>query len=130
VRAYLKPLRNRTTQDTALAPVPAPTPTPRTISGWILRDPDNLTDKDHIGLAAALAAWPHLHALAGYVRRFAKILTRRLGHQLQDWLHDIDAQAEQPDLASFATGLRRDLPAVINGLTLATTPDPSTGSKC
>jgi transposase len=127
VRAYLKPLRNLTKLNTALDPVPAPTPKPRKISGWILRHPDNLTDKDHAGLAAALTACPHLHALAGYVRQFAKILTRRLGHQLQDWLHDIDAQAEQPDLASFAAGLRRDLPAVINGLTLAHNSGPVEG---
>jgi hypothetical protein len=77
VRAYLKPLRNPTAQNTALDPVPAPTPKPRKISGWMLRHPDNLTDTDHAGLTAALAACPHLHTLAGYVRRFAKILTHR-----------------------------------------------------
>jgi transposase len=127
VRAYLKPLRNPTAQNTALDPVPAPTPKPRKTSGWMLRHPDNLTDTDHAGLTAALAACPHLDTLAGYVRRFAKILTRRLSHELQDWLHDIDTQTEQPDLASFATGLRRDLPAVINGLTLAHNSGPVEG---
>ena len=127
VRAYLKPLRNPTAQNATVDPVPAPTPKPRKISTWILRHPDNLTDTDHAGLTAALASCPLLDTLAGYVRRFAKILTRLHGHELQDWLHDIDTQAEQPDLTSFATGLRRDLPAVINGLTLAHNSGPVEG---
>jgi transposase len=127
VRAYLKPLRDLTTQNNTIDPVPAPTPKPRTISSWILRHPDNLTDNDNAGLTTALDTCPHLQALADHVRRFAEILTRRLGHQLEDWLRDIDAATEQPDLASFAAGLRRDLPAVINGLTLAHNSGPVEG---
>ncbi|GAA2532848.1 ISL3 family transposase [Pilimelia columellifera subsp. columellifera] len=127
VRIYLKPLRTLAALNTDLGPVPTPTPKPRKISSWILRHPDKLTDKDRTGLAAALAACPHLKTLAGHVRRFAEILTRRHGHQLEDWLHDIDTETEQPDLASFATGLRRDLPAVVNGLTLAHNSGPVEG---
>lgn len=127
VRAYLKPLRELASQTGAPSPVPAPIPKPRKISGWILRHPDHLTDSDRAGLSAALAVCPHLRALVSHVRRFAEILTHRHGNQLPDWLAAIDAETEQPDLTSFATGLRRDLKAVTNGLTLSHNSGPVEG---
>jgi transposase len=92
-----------------------------------LRHPDNLTDDDRAGLTAALATCPHLNTLAEHVQSFAEILTHRHGYQLAHWLQSIDAEAEQPDLASFAAGLRRDLTAVVNGLTLSHNSGPVEG---
>jgi len=60
---------------------------------------------------------PHLDALAGHVGAFATILTGRRGERLEDWLTTVEAD-DQPDLHSFAVGLRRDHSAVLNGLTL------------
>jgi DNA-binding NarL/FixJ family response regulator len=60
VRAYLKPLRDIAAQLSGHDPIPAPTPKPRTISSWILRRSDELTEDDRAGLNAALATCPHL----------------------------------------------------------------------
>jgi len=128
VRAYLKPLRALAAQLSDAGPVPAPVPKPRKLSSWLLRHPDDLDAGDRAGLDAALATSPHLDRLAGHIRTFAGILTRRAGHELRGWLRAIDADTEQPDLASFVTGLRRDLTAVVNGLTLTHNSGPVEGT--
>jgi hypothetical protein len=48
---------------------------------------------------------------------FAKILAGRHGGQLDNWIAAVDAD-DQPDLHSFATGLKGDHAAMRNGLTL------------
>lgn len=128
VRAYLKPLRELAAQLSDSGPIPAPVPKPRKISSWILRRPDELDETDRAALTAALDICPHLNVLAGHVRSFAEILTSLTGHNLHDWLTAVDADAGQPDLASFATGLRRDLTAVVNGLTLSHNSGPVEGT--
>jgi transposase len=52
------------------------------------------------------------------VRDFAGMLTERRGHQLVDWISDVETN-ESPALRSFGVGLRHDLAAVTAGLTLA-----------
>ena len=52
----------------------------------------------------------------GNVTEFAKILTGLHGDRLDDWIA-VEAD-DQPDLHSFAYGLRRDHDAVLNGLTM------------
>jgi transposase len=60
----------------------------------------------------------HLNALAGHVRSFAEMMTRRQGqHELEGWLVAVEA-GDQPGLHSFANGIRRDQQAVTAGLTL------------
>jgi len=52
------------------------------------------------------------------VRSFAEIMTRRRGQQeLEGWLTAAEAD-DQPELHSFANGIRRDQHAVTAGLTL------------
>jgi hypothetical protein len=51
------------------------------------------------------------------VRDFAKMLTQLRGQDLPDWLARIDREGE-PELKSIAIGVRRDLAAVMAGLTL------------
>ncbi len=44
-------------------------------------------------------------------------MAQRRGHELTGWLENVEAD-DLPELRSFATGIRRDLAAIINGLTL------------
>ncbi len=48
---------------------------------------------------------------------FAKILTGLHGDRLDNWITAVEAD-DQPDLHSFARGLKHDHAAVLNGLTL------------
>ena len=84
---------------------------------WITTRPDRLDDHDTGQLTQARAACPHLDALAGHVSEFAKILTSRHGHRLDDWITAADA-SDLPALHSFTYGLKRDRDAARNGLTL------------
>ena len=50
---------------------------------------------------------------------FAEMMTHRTGDRdLQAWLTAVEADDGQPELRSFAVGIRNDQQAVINGLTL------------
>ena len=88
--------------------------------------PDSLTDKDRIRLDEILGRSPALTSLREHVRGFAEIMTERRGHDLTDWIHDIDATGS-PALRSFTAGLRRDLDAVTAGLTLEHNSGPVEG---
>jgi hypothetical protein len=96
--------------------IPSP-PRARDIATWILTDPGNLGDDEKAKLARARQRCPHLDALAGHVTEFAKILTGLHGSRLDDWIAAVEA-GDQPDLRSFAHGLKRDYDAVRNGLTM------------
>src|SRR5487761_7256 len=56
-------------------------------------------------------------ALAGHVTEFAKILTGLHSDRLDDWITAVEAD-DQPDLHSFARGIKHDHQAVLNGLTM------------
>jgi transposase len=61
------------------------------------------------------------------VHDFAEIMTHRAGHRLPAWLGELDQHGE-PALTSFVTGLRSDLDAVTNGLTLPYSSGPVGGA--
>ena len=113
VRDYVQPFREAGAAPPA---VPAP-PKARDVASWILADPGNLDDDEKAKLAQARERCPHLDTLAGHVTEFAKILTGRHGDRLDDWIAAVEAD-DQPDLHSFARGLKHDYDAVRNGLTL------------
>ena len=100
------------------APAAPPVPGPRQITRWLLTRPDRLSPGDQAQLAAIRARCPHLDALAGHIRSFAQIMTRRQGLlALEDWLTRVEAD-DQPHLHSFTAGIRRDQQAVTAGLAL------------
>jgi hypothetical protein len=58
------------------------------------------------------------------VTSFAKMMTKRTGeHELASWLNRAEAN-DQPELHTFAAGIRQDLAAVTAGLTLPTASVP------
>jgi transposase len=113
IRDYVLPFRRAGAAPPA---VPGP-PKARDLASWILTDPDNLGDDEKEKLAKARERCPHLDSLAGHVTEFAKILTGLHGDRLDAWIAAVEAD-DQPDLHSFARGLRHDHDAVLNGLTL------------
>jgi transposase len=123
--AYLHPFRKAA----ALPPAAPAPPKTRDIARWILTSPDNLDDDGKRELARARARCPHLDALARHVTEFAKMLTGRHGDRLDAWLTAVEAD-DQPDLQSFARGIRRDYAAVRNGLTLHWSSGAVEGKNC
>ena len=123
VERYLRQFRaadGRTRKGRAPTPAPAAVPVPKTrqITRWLLTRPDRLSPGEQAQLAAITAACPHLAALAGHIRGFAEMMTRRQGLlALEDWLTRVEAD-DQPQLHSFANGIRRDQQAVTAGLAL------------
>ena len=110
--------RTRAGRNPRQAPAAPPVPKTRQITRWLLTRPDRPGPGDQAGLAAIRASCPHLDALAGHVRGFAEMMTRRQGLlALEDWLTQIEA-GDQPELRSFANGIRRDQQAVTAGLAL------------
>jgi transposase len=98
---------------------PAP-PTARQATRLITSHPGRLTSTDTAALAGITERCPALAALKDHVSAFARILTGREGKEALDaWLTAADvSSATQPEVASFATGLRMDYDAVTAGLTL------------
>lgn len=114
VRRYVHLLRQA---GPAVTPAPA-VPKTREITRWLLSRPGSLDDGDQARLTAIKASCPHLDALAGHIRDFADMMTRRQGLlALEDWLTRVEAD-DQPELHSFASGIRRDQQAVTAGLAL------------
>jgi transposase len=124
VRRYLQPFRLPGTSRSHPDPhqrKPAPAvpavPKPRKISKALLTHPDRLTEDDALIVKNATAGCAHLERLHQHVRSFAKIMAQRRGTELPAWLEAVEAD-DLPELRSLAAGMRRDLAAVINGLTL------------
>lgn len=124
VRRYVHLLRQA---GPAVTPAPA-VPKTRQITRWLLSRPGSLDDGDQGRLTAVRAGRPHLDALAGHIRDFAGMMTRRQGlRALEDWLTRVEAD-DQPELHSLATGTRRDQQAVTAGLALPYSPGAMEGN--
>jgi transposase len=115
VRRYVAPFRQAAT-----APDPAPAaPKTRQVTRWLLTRPDHLQPEEQAQLNAIRASCPHIDTLARHVASFAEMMTGRTGSRdLEPWLTAVEADDGQPDLRSFAVGIRNDQQAVANGLTL------------
>ena len=114
VRRYVRPFRQA-----LAAPDPAPAvPKTRQITRWLLTRRDRLQADEQAQLEAIRARCPHIDALAGHVTAFAEMMTARTGSRdLEAWLAAVEAD-DQAGLRSFTIGIRHDMQAVINGLTL------------
>jgi transposase len=113
VRRYLHELREAFPRK---AP-PRRKPSVRDVTGWITRHPDRLDADDAQQLKEILARVPALASTVEHVRAFAELMNNLRGHQLKDWITRVQ-QDQIPALQAFATGLLKDLDAVVAGLTL------------
>ncbi|HVB42945.1 MAG TPA: ISL3 family transposase [Streptosporangiaceae bacterium] len=114
VRRYLAPFRKT---DAAPEP-PPPAPKTRQITRLLLTRPDHLQPDKQAQLAGIRAQCPHLNSLAGHITAFAEMMADLTGSTgLDTSLAAVEAD-DQPGLRSFATGIRNDKEAVLNGLTL------------
>ncbi|HZO67781.1 MAG TPA: ISL3 family transposase [Kribbellaceae bacterium] len=127
VRRFLHPLRG------AAPRLPRPVqprpevPKPRRLTRWIMTDPRHLHPEETDQLAKALASCPELHATAEHVREFADLMNKHRGDRLTDWIQRVQADP-LPALHSLITGIRRDLDAVVAGLTLPWNSGPVEGN--
>jgi Transposase len=109
---YLQPLRTGT--------VPAPLTMPKIseVTSWLLRRDEDLSPRQQQLLTELRGHCAQLDRLAGHVTSFAKMMTKRTGQQdLPGWLERVEAD-DQPELRTFAAGIRQDLAAITAGLTL------------
>ena len=115
VRRYLAQFREPGTAPSA----PPAVPKARQITRLLLTRPDHLEPGEREQLAAIRAGCPHIDALAGHITAFAEMMDGLTGAaHLDPWLAAVEAADGQPELRSFATGIRIDKEAVLNGLTL------------
>jgi transposase len=118
VRRYVRQFRTAGGPATAARAGGPPPPKTRQVTRWLLSRPGRLHADDQAQLAAVRASCPHLDALAGHIATFAAMMTHRQGLlALEDWLTRVEAD-DQPQLHSFANGIRRDQQAVTAGLAL------------
>jgi transposase len=122
---------NRYTQrlrTVATPPSPAPIPPkPRRVAGWIMSDPDHLSEGSAVTLKEILDRCPELVATRQHVGTFANMIQNLGGERLPAWIEVVNA-AGLPELRRFADGLQRDLQAVTAGLTLAWNNGPTEGT--
>ena len=90
--------------------------------------PADLPEHERSHLDELLAACPHLTVLAEHVRAFADLLTTRRGADLEDWMSAVEA-SDLPALHAFVRGLRKDLDAVVAGLSLPYSNGPIEGAN-
>lgn len=113
--------RGRAAQ-TAPPPPALPRPAGRPVSVrqsvWLLlRSDEALKQEDRAFMAQLALLWPQVTALRTLAQEFGVLVRTRHAAGLEDWLCAAE-QSAWPELASFATGLRRDRAAVDAGLTL------------
>lgn len=101
---------------------------PRRLVSWLMTRPTDLPAHHRQHLDDLLASCAHLTVLAERVRQFASLLTGRRGEDLDTWMTYVDAD-DLAALHGFVHGLRRDLPAVVAGLTMPYSNGPIEGAN-
>ncbi len=124
VYRYLQPLRAGT-DPAALTPSALKI---GEVTRWLLRRPEDLHPRQQQLLADVRGHCAQLDRLAGHGTSFAKMMTKRTGDQdLAGWLDRVDAD-DQPELRTFAAGIRLDLAEVTAGLSLPYSSGPTEGN--
>jgi len=115
---YLRPLRRLDAATLAELPLCSAPPAVRKVTGWITDLPSNLDPDAAVRLHAIRQRCPELDAAVRHVAGFARMIKDLSGDEntLTKWIGAVDA--DLPALRSFTAGLRRDLDAVVAGLTL------------
>jgi transposase len=103
-------------------------PSPRRLVSWIMTRSADLPEPERGHLNDLLASCPHLTVLAEQIRVFAALLTTRRGADLEAWMSAVEA-TDLPHLHVFVRGLRKDLPAVVAGLSLPYSNGPIEGAN-
>jgi transposase len=93
------------------APPPPPRLTPRAVGWLLLREEGDDTPQEATFVGEVLRCSPHLATMRDAVRRFFALLRQRQADHLAAWLHEAETNSI-PELAAFAQGVRRDLPAI------------------
>lgn len=130
VRRYLHPLRgtaSRCAQPARPVPPRPDVPKPRHLTRWIMTDPRHVDAEQADQLAKALAVCPELRATAEHVRGFADLMNKHRSDRLTGWIHRVRADP-LPALHSLVTGFRRDLDAVVAGLSMPWNSGPVEGN--
>ncbi len=90
--------------------------------------PAELPEHERSHLEQTLARCPSLTVLAEHVRAFADLLTTHRGVDLQGWMSAVEP-SDLAALHAFVRGLRKDLDAVVAGLSLPHSNGPIKGTK-
>lgn len=119
--ALLRPPRGAAGQSDGSTPVtvhvqPQP-PTLRQLVWYVLRRDDTVTEEEVETVARLRSAHADVEQAVEFAQAFATMVRERQGDQLEGWLWRV-ANSNLPALRSFATGIQRDKPAVVAGLTL------------
>ena len=114
---YLEPLR-RSDAATLTQVLRHRPPAVRQVTGWITGLPGHLDPADEVRLKAIRARCPEIDAAVRHVAGFARLIKDLSGDNdtLTAWTAALDH--DLPALRPFTRGLRRDLEAVVAGLTL------------
>lgn len=99
-------------------PAPAPVPSARTITSWIMRPSENLSQDDTTAIKDACTQCPDIATITDLAQGFTQLVRQRHGGQLEEWITKV-AAGPVTELRGFANGLRKDFDAVKAGLTLA-----------
>ena len=85
---------------------------------WLLARPyEKLKVEERSDLQEICEVCSELAALHTLAQSFGRIVRKREGHQLQDWIKQVEASNFR-DIKRFAAGLQRDKEEVLAGLTL------------
>jgi transposase len=119
LRRYLRPLRGASEAAAlaGLSPLPG-RPAVRSVAGWITGLPGRLDPAGAEQLRAIRGRCPELDAAVRHVAAFGRMIRNLSGDKetLTGWMSAVDE--DLPMLRSFTGGLRRDLDAVVAGLTM------------
>jgi transposase len=98
------------------------------VTSWLLRRAEDLDPRQQQLLADVRGHCAQIDRLAEHVTGFAKMMTKRTGEQdLIGWLDRVEGD-DQPELHTFAAGIRLDLAAVTAGLSLPYSSGPTEGN--